>query len=107
MKKFIIAAIAFLSISSVTFAQTTAATKDTKKAHAVNHTAAAKATPAATATANKATTAVTPATSATPTKKDGTPDKRYKANKDAANAKKTHLKADGTPDKRHKENKPQ
>ncbi len=30
-------------------------------------------------------------------KKDGTPDKRYKANK--------HLKKDGTPDKRYKEHK--
>lgn len=30
-------------------------------------------------------------------KADGTPDKRYKANK--------HLKADGTPDKRYKEHK--
>jgi len=35
--------------------------------------------------------------SATPVKKDGTPDKRYKANK--------NLKKDGTPDKRFKENK--
>lgn len=34
---------------------------------------------------------------ATPVKKDGTPDKRYKANK--------NLKKDGTPDKRFKENK--
>ncbi len=32
-----------------------------------------------------------------PKKKDGTPDKRYKANK--------HLKKDGTPDKRYKGNK--
>jgi hypothetical protein len=33
-------------------------------------------------------------------KKDGTPDKRYKENKNQ------HLKKDGTPDKRYKENKP-
>ncbi len=39
----------------------------------------------------------TKTTTATPTKKDGTPDKRYKANK--------NLKKDGTPDKRYKENK--
>ena len=32
-------------------------------------------------------------------KKDGTPDKRYKENKNQ------HLKKDGTPDKRYKENK--
>lgn len=39
-----------------------------------------------------------PETQAAPVKKDGTPDKRYKANK--------RLKSDGTPDKRYKENKP-
>ncbi|HVM88325.1 MAG TPA: hypothetical protein VMT76_09050 [Puia sp.] len=41
-------------------------------------------------------------------KKDGTPDKRFKENKDAAKAKPatTHVKKDGTPDKRYKENKP-
>lgn len=38
-----------------------------------------------------------PAPTAAKMKKDGTPDKRYKANK--------HLKKDGTPDKRYKENK--
>ena len=36
-------------------------------------------------------------TTAAKTKKDGTPDKRYKENK--------HLKKDGTPDKRYKSNK--
>lgn len=36
-------------------------------------------------------------TTAAKTKKDGTPDKRYKENK--------HLKKDGTPDKRYKVNK--
>ena len=41
---------------------------------------------------------------AAPTKKDGTPDKRYKANKTAADTTK-HMKKDGTPDKRYKENK--
>jgi len=49
-----------------------------------------------------------PATAAAgPAKKDGTPDMRYKANKDAAAAKPatTHMKKDGTPDKRYKENK--
>lgn len=34
-------------------------------------------------------------------KKDGTPDKRYKNNKQT----KVNLKKDGTPDKRYKENK--
>jgi len=46
-----------------------------------------------------------------PTKKDGTADMRFKANKDSAAKAKmapatTHLKKDGTPDKRFKENKP-
>ena len=44
------------------------------------------------------------------TKKDGTADMRFKANKDAAAKSKaanstTHMKKDGTPDKRFKENK--
>ncbi|HVU84452.1 MAG TPA: hypothetical protein VHC50_06410 [Puia sp.] len=44
------------------------------------------------------------------TKKDGTADMRYKANKDSAAKAKmapstTHMKKDGTPDKRFKENK--
>lgn len=37
-------------------------------------------------------------TTTTKTKKDGTPDKRYKENK--------KIKKDGTPDKRYKSNKP-
>jgi hypothetical protein len=39
-------------------------------------------------------------------KKDGTPDKRFKENKDGGKPATTHLKKDGTPDKRFKENKP-
>ena len=39
------------------------------------------------------------------TKKDGTPDMRYKENKDAAKPAPKHLKKDGTPDKRYSENK--
>lgn len=61
-----------------------------------------------TATTKKTTTTTKPTTTAAgPTKKDGTADMRYKANKDAAAAKPTttHLKKDGTPDKRYKENK--
>ncbi|MDP9041115.1 MAG: hypothetical protein M3N30_03975 [Bacteroidota bacterium] len=69
--------------------------------------------PATTAVAAKPdkTSVVKPATgtSATsaPTKKDGTPDMRYKSNKDAAKkaSAPTHLKKDGTADKRYKENK--
>jgi hypothetical protein len=43
-------------------------------------------------------------TTTAPTKKDGTPDKRYKENKNAGSETK-HVKKDGTPDKRYKENK--
>jgi hypothetical protein len=56
----------------------------------------------------KKTTATTKpaAAAAGPTKKDGTADMRYKANKNAAaKPATTHLKKDGTPDKRFKENK--
>ncbi|HQS54409.1 MAG: hypothetical protein B7Y15_01900 [Bacteroidetes bacterium 24-39-8] len=44
------------------------------------------------------------AKSATPTKKDGTPDMRYKENKEGAKAA-GPTKKDGTPDMRYKENK--
>ena len=46
-------------------------------------------------------------TDTTKLKKDGTPDKRMKANKTAPTTSATgqHLKKDGTPDKRYKENK--
>jgi DNA invertase Pin-like site-specific DNA recombinase len=52
----------------------------------------------------KAKPAAAAATTATPKKADGTPDKRFKANKE----KKTpegKLKKDGTPDMRYSENK--
>jgi hypothetical protein len=42
---------------------------------------------------------------AAPTKKDGTPDMRYKANKESAKAKTGPTKKDGTPDMRYKANK--
>lgn len=60
------------------------------------------------ATEKTAPAASTPAAAPGPKKADGTPDMRYKANKDAAKAAPatTHLKKDGTPDKRYKENKP-
>lgn len=53
------------------------------------------------------TKTTTKTTAAGPLKKDGTPDMRYKANKDAktTTTTTTHLKKDGTQDKRYKENK--
>ena len=50
------------------------------------------------------TTGTAPAKPAVKTKKDGTPDKRYKENKTAAKPA-GPLKKDGTPDKRYKSNK--
>ena len=66
----------------------------------------AQTTPPAKTTAPKAKTATTVTTPAAgPLKKDGTPDMRYKANKDAAKPT-GPLKKDGTPDMRYKANKP-
>ncbi|MBS1606656.1 MAG: hypothetical protein JST42_28630 [Bacteroidetes bacterium] len=62
----------------------------------------AQTTPAAPA---KTKTEKTAKPAAGPTKKDGTPDMRYKANKDAAKTPAQHTKKDGTPDMRYKENK--
>ncbi|HTI09071.1 MAG TPA: hypothetical protein VL832_10955 [Puia sp.] len=105
MKKIVLLASLLLAFTGFSFAQTTPAppakaktAKTTKKPATASAT-----TPAATATP---ATPAKPATAAGPTKKDGTPDMRYKANKDAAKTPPQHLKADGTPDKRYKENKP-
>jgi hypothetical protein len=62
----------------------------------------AQTTPAAPA---KTKTEKTAKPAAGPTKKDGTPDMRYKANKDASKTPAQHTKKDGTPDMRYKENK--
>jgi hypothetical protein len=73
-----------------------------------NFAAHAQTTPAA-ATAKPKTAKTTTAKPATPvagpTKKDGTADMRYKANKDAAKTPPVHTKKDGTADMRYKENK--
>jgi len=96
MKKIILLASLLLAFAGFSFAQTTPA--KTKSATAAKTTTTAK-------TSTTASTAKT--TTAGPTKKDGTADMRYKANKDAAKAAPatTHVKKDGTPDKRYKENK--
>jgi hypothetical protein len=86
MKKLLIAFCMLLGFATASIAQTTAPTQPKSKA------------------AKKATT-TTKAATAGPTKKDGTPDMRYKANKQAAKPA-GPLKKDGTPDKRYKANKP-
>ncbi|HXO75219.1 MAG TPA: hypothetical protein VN824_08300 [Puia sp.] len=91
MKRIVLIVNLLLAFAGFSFAQAPAATT-AKKPKA---TKTATATPAASAT---------PA--AGPKKADGTPDMRYKANKDAAKTPPQHLKKDGTPDKRYKENKP-
>ena len=83
MKKALIVACFLLACVGINFAQTAPAKKEAPKT--------AQAKPAQ-------------AKPAAPTKKDGTPDMRYKANKAAADTTK-HMKKNGTPDKRYKENK--
>ena len=83
MKKVIMIVCLFLACAGIGIAQTTPAKKDVTKKEA-------KATPAKKPEAT--------------TKKDGTPDMRYKANKAAADTTK-HMKKNGTADKRYKENK--
>ncbi|MCJ8152546.1 hypothetical protein MKJ01_02075 [Chryseobacterium sp. SSA4.19] len=90
MKKLLSAMSVILGLGFATAQQTAPA----KKAAAPQTVKTAKTTkPAAMAATEKPATA--PATAKM--KKDGTPDKRYNANK--------HLKKDGTPDKRYKANK--
>ncbi|HSC39309.1 MAG TPA: hypothetical protein VLD19_15605, partial [Chitinophagaceae bacterium] len=89
MKKFLLIASLLVSFAGFSFAQAPAKTDaKTKKEKTVTPTPA------------KPATAATPAkpatTGAAPTKKDGTPDMRYKANKEAKPAPATtHVKKDG------------
>ncbi|MBC7937464.1 MAG: hypothetical protein H7Y86_19125 [Rhizobacter sp.] len=119
MKKLIIAAISLLGFSAASFAQTANTAKrataakmqvvkkpDTKVVAMKKVTqptvTAAKPTAVTKTVAKPASTATVAKTSTTPLKKDGTPDKRFKASKSVASG---PLKKDGTPDKRFKANK--
>jgi len=82
MKKIILIASLMLAFTGLSFSQTAPKKKEAEK---------------------KEVAAKKPA--AGPTKKDGTADMRFKANKEAAKAKPVHVKKDGTADKRFKENK--
>jgi len=97
MKKLLIAA-AMLIVSTGIFAQAQPkkdAKETSKMAAAKKDTTKAKVVPMA-----------KPATAANPTKKDGTPDMRYKANKEATKpAPAGPTKKDGTADMRYKANK--
>ncbi len=91
MKKLLLALTALVCMTSITFAQK----KEAPKAKTE------KAAPAA-----KPAAAPAAAPAAGPTKKDGTPDKRYKENKGApTTAPAGPTKKDGTPDMRYKANK--
>ena len=83
MKKVIMIVCLMLACAGFSIAQTTPAKKEVAKKE------------------TKATPAQKPVAA---TKKDGTPDMRYKANKAAADTTK-HTTKSGTPDKRYKENK--
>ena len=97
MKKLLIAA-AMLIVSTGIFAQAQPK-KDAKETSKM--TAAKKDT-----TKAKVVPMAKPATSANPTKKDGTPDMRYKANKEATKPVPAGpTKKDGTADMRYKANK--
>jgi hypothetical protein len=110
MKKLVLSALALVGIVSFSIAQTaakTAAPAAKPKMETAKKTAA-PATSAKLVSAPVAKTAAVPAAkpataaTATPLKKDGTPDKRYKANQTVPAG---PLKKDGTPDKRYKANK--
>ena len=94
MKKIALIVSMLFGFAAFSQAQTTPP-KDAKKAK----------TTTAKSTAAPKTAATTAKPAVGPTKKDGTPDMRYKANKDAAKTPPAHLKKDGTPDMRYKENK--
>ena len=99
--KNLIALIAIVFLSSIAFSQAPAA-KQVKKNIA---TKTEVANPNGKQVANSADTVRSKSVSGM--KKDGTPDKRFKDNKNASKtaAPTGHLKKDGTPDKRYKENK--
>ncbi|MEP7374274.1 MAG: hypothetical protein ABI675_12840 [Chitinophagaceae bacterium] len=121
MKRVLIAVLALLSFSVASFAQTAPAVKKNEPAKTQ---AVKKATDEKALALNKTTKSATPALVKTPAtgkaalttkpvakvnappplKKDGTPDKRFKANQGVAAG---PLKKDGTPDKRYKANKKQ
>ena len=109
MKKLLLSALALVGFASFTIAQTAPAKTATPaakskmtvvKKDAPPKTAKVVPMPAKPAATAKPATAAKPA-AAGPVKKDGTPDKRFKANKTPEGP----LKKDGTPDKRFKANK--
>jgi hypothetical protein len=107
MKKLFAACSLVFALVAGSSSQTTAPKQTTKPAAAALKPAAAKSSVKSTTAQNSALktahlAATKPATdNAVQMKKDGTPDKRFKVNKEA----KKHVKKDGTADMRFKENK--
>jgi hypothetical protein len=113
MKKFLFVFIALMGLGATSQAQTTAPQKTTsstavvkKEAAGVHSTKAVTLPVTGKAAASTKTKTVTKTTNGAPVRADGSPDMRYKANKEAAKAS-PKLKKDGTPDKRYKQNKKQ
>lgn len=107
MKKLLLSALALVGFASFSIAQTAAKAKTYAPAAKPKMSVVKKdAAPATTAKVATLPAAKPAATTTTPVKKDGTPDKRFKANKNAPAAPPAGpLKKDGTPDKRFKANK--
>ena len=100
MKKLLIAAFMLFGFAGIASAQTAAKAAPAKKSEMKVVKKETSAPAAKVVKMDKA------APAATPTKADGTPDKRFKANKAApAAAPAGPVKKDGTPDKRFKANK--
>lgn len=97
-----IVAIALVGFSFAGIAQTTAPTVKKDKVKVETAKKAARQKKDAKAATVPATAKPAVKTTAAPLKKDGTPDKRFTANKAAST---TVVKKDGTPDMRYKKNK--
>lgn len=109
LKNLIIAASMLLGFTGLASAQTAPAkaTNPSQKMEAKKGGKMEAKTSSSTTSGSQTTTTSSKqtATTGTPVKKDGTPDKRFKANQTTTTTATTHVKKDGTPDKRYKENK--
>lgn len=104
MKKLMLAFAMLLTLSTVSFAQAKPSGKKKDKTEAAPVATSAKtARQQSTGTTAPEVAKPAPSQKAGPVKKDGTPDKRFKANKSTDSI--VHKKKDGTADKRFKENK--
>lgn len=104
MKRLVLAFAFLFSLSAISFAQSKPEKKKTEQQASARKAAPSAVNAESTAPIAPEVAATAPAArTAGPVKKDGSPDKRFKANKASSNP--VHHKKDGTPDKRYKENK--